>query len=193
MIKCAHVMCCWQKPWKHSLPRVIIAWKSIAKKNTVQLRGMRTSKRVPNATWTRSTPGVNAFHFRRAFNERIHWKWRTHSLKLGIVMYIYCVFLNTIIVPFKSMDKGNQKGLTSDKRCVYTFDSLSNYLLDGRVYFFQIEYHNTRRVFSSDNCCFSSNSYFSQANRRFLLVPHQKKFDYKTSKQYSFVVWAARC
>ena len=77
------------------------------------------------------------------------------------------------------MDKGNQKGLTSDKRCVYTFDSLSNYLLDGRVYFFQIEYHNTRRVFSSDNCCFSSNSYFSQANRRFFLFLIRKSLTIK--------------
>ena len=51
--------------------------------------------------------------------KRIHWKWRTRLLKLGIVIFIVFV-LNTIIVPFKSMDKGNQKGLTGDKRCVYT-------------------------------------------------------------------------
>ena len=35
VIKCARVICCWQESWKHSLPRVIIAWKSIAKKNTM--------------------------------------------------------------------------------------------------------------------------------------------------------------
>ena len=35
VIKCARVICCWQEPWKHSLPRVIRAWKSIAKKNTI--------------------------------------------------------------------------------------------------------------------------------------------------------------
>ena len=38
LIKCASVICCWQGPQKHSLPRVIIAWKSIAKKNTISSR-----------------------------------------------------------------------------------------------------------------------------------------------------------
>ena len=32
VIKCTRVICCWQEPWKHSLPRAIIVWKSIAKK-----------------------------------------------------------------------------------------------------------------------------------------------------------------
>ena len=35
VIKCTRVICCWQEPWKHSLPRVITAWKSIAKKNNI--------------------------------------------------------------------------------------------------------------------------------------------------------------
>ena len=38
-------------------------------KSTVQLRDMRTSKRVSNAFRTCSAPEVNAFLFRRAFNE----------------------------------------------------------------------------------------------------------------------------
>ena len=38
LIKCASVICCWQGPQKHSLPRVIRAWKSIVKKNTISSR-----------------------------------------------------------------------------------------------------------------------------------------------------------
>ena len=35
VIKCTRVICCWQEPQKHSLPRAITAWKSIVKKNTI--------------------------------------------------------------------------------------------------------------------------------------------------------------
>ena len=113
--------------------------------HTVQLRGMRTSKRVPNATWTRSTPGVNAFHFRRAFNE-------THSLEMAnaFAEIIFIVFvLNTIIVPFKSMDKGNQKGLTSDKRWVYTCNLIPCQIIYWTEEFISvnvIRYHYTKLI-----------------------------------------------
>ena len=45
VIKCTRVICCWQEPWKHSLPRVIIAWKSCKEKKHFSLFFIR--KRSP--------------------------------------------------------------------------------------------------------------------------------------------------
>ena len=80
--------------------------------------------------------------------KRIHWKWRTRSLKLGIVIFIVFV-LNTIIVPFKSMDKGNQKGLTGDKRCVYTCNLIPCQIIYRTEEFISvnvIRYHYTKLI-----------------------------------------------
>ena len=57
-------------------------------RSTVQPRGMWTSKRVLNATWTRSTPGVNAFHFRCAFNEMSSLEMANAFAKISIVLFI---------------------------------------------------------------------------------------------------------
>ena len=72
-----------------------------------------------------------------------------------------CFVLNIIIVPFKSMDKWNQRGLSGGKCVVFihVIWFLVKYLSDRRVDFFRIEYHSAPRVLSSDNCCFSSNTF----------------------------------